>query len=286
MLNDDILYLIFQYLNAISLRKCLQINRQWRTVALYDGLWKKLYNREHTKHIGKLSNEKTWFEIYKNYELNIFKERFRLANYLQQHNLSSVPALKITSPGNMPIQIGYLSNLQHLCWNSGLTILPREIGLLTGLRTLELDKNKITSIPAEVYFLTNLRILSLSRNRLTLIPKEIAKLINLRELNLSHNLLTSISQEICCLTNLQTLNLAINELTTIPPDIHQMRELKSIMCDAGSIPFKFCKMPNLKIKTRTIEADMQDGDYFFVKIIQITKNDERMDARIESIIIS
>ena len=301
MLNDDILYLIFQYFDAMTLINCSMVNNQWRAIAGYDGLWKKLCNEYH-EYVNK-SEKKTWFETYKNCELTVLAKYlhwdagniWRRMVPLERRRLATITSLTRTKPIDMPKQIGQLFKLQEMHWNSGLTTLPREISLLRNLRILDLSNNKIvsipteiaqlsslyelnlsknqlTSIPKEIYTLTNLHILILSYNQLTSITNEIAQLINLRRLILSHNLLTSISPEIHCLANLGILNLAFNKLTEIPHNIYRMISLKNTTHDSTITipPELFLEIPNLKINNRYIRRIEKTGETK-VMLVEVTK---------------
>jgi Leucine-rich repeat (LRR) protein len=68
-----------------------------------------------------------------------------------------------------------------------LSMLPPEIGQLTGLHTLDLSDNKLRMLPPEIGQLTNLEVLKLARNQLRVLPPEAGQLTNLRELNLDGN---------------------------------------------------------------------------------------------------
>lgn len=65
--------------------------------------------------------------------------------------------------------------------------LPKEIGLLTSLTSLDLEGNNLQELPKEIILLTNLRCLILSNNEFKEIPKEIEQLLQLRELYLDKN---------------------------------------------------------------------------------------------------
>jgi Leucine-rich repeat (LRR) protein len=75
-----------------------------------------------------------------------------------------------------PSQIFLLINLEELHFNNSfLTTIPAEIGNLTNLTYLGIEKNYyLTTIPAEIGNLTNLTTLFFYQNRsITTIPKEI-----------------------------------------------------------------------------------------------------------------
>ena len=68
-----------------------------------------------------------------------------------------------------------------------LTSLPRQLGELLSLTTLNLSRNQLTQLPGEIAQLTNLLALEISRNVLTSLGV-IEQLGNLRELDITHNI--------------------------------------------------------------------------------------------------
>ena len=57
-----------------------------------------------------------------------------------------------------------------------ISVLPKEIGLLENLVSLELSGCGLTDVPKEIGNLKNLTHLDLSDNQLTILPKDIKKL--------------------------------------------------------------------------------------------------------------
>jgi Leucine-rich repeat (LRR) protein len=105
--------------------------------------------------------------------------------------------------------------------NNQLSSLPVEIGMLTGLKELDLNGNQLTSLPAEIGRLTGLTVLDLRRNQLTSLPVESGMLTGLTTLYLDNNQLTSLPVEIGELTGLERLDLSYNPLTTPPMEVCQ-----------------------------------------------------------------
>lgn len=77
-----------------------------------------------------------------------------------------------------------------------LTALPKEIGCLTGLKTLNLRDNQLTSLPTSIGNLTSLEELYLQNNQLTSFPTSIGSLKNLVRVSFEKNPLTHIPHNI------------------------------------------------------------------------------------------
>lgn len=124
----------------------------------------------------------------------------------------------------------------------GLTEIPREIGNLIKLKTLNLEnnvnldlnndhndrkRNNILTLPPEIGNLQNLENLSLYSCGLTALPQEFADLKNLKYLNMNRNEITVFPEQICQLINLE--NLAIDgHFSTIPSSISNLKNLKKL----------------------------------------------------------
>ena len=103
--------------------------------------------------------------------------------------------------GSIPNETGkQVSKLTHLgtsnCQIFGT--IPSEIGLISGLQTLDLSMNDlIGTIPVELFELRQLQSINLSNNDLTgTLVSEIAGINTLKELNLANNLLTGSISEV------------------------------------------------------------------------------------------
>ena len=100
--------------------------------------------------------------------------------------------------------------------------LPPEIGNLTGLRRLYLQRNQLTELPPEIGRLINLWNLPLEDNNLTTLPPEIGNLASLTSLDLNRNSLTKLPPEIGNLTRLTELHLDENNLTELPTEMEAL----------------------------------------------------------------
>ena len=76
--------------------------------------------------------------------------------------------------------------------NLDLAMLPPEIGQLTSLEALGLNRNQLSTLPPEISQLTALKELWLENNQLTTLPSEIGQLKALSDLFLQHNQLTTL----------------------------------------------------------------------------------------------
>ena len=97
--------------------------------------------------------------------------------------------------GALPASIGDLgTELDDFTLNSdGIAgAVPDEIGLLTGLKSLDFSVNQLTSIPTTIGDLANLELLYLTHNSITTLPAEISQLTSLKRLRLSFNDLTGV----------------------------------------------------------------------------------------------
>ena len=115
--------------------------------------------------------------------------------------------------GNLPQEIGYLTELETLCFykNNLKGTIPDTIGNLRKLvRLLLMDNFSLSGrVPQEIGNLTNLTEIDLSENMLSgPIPHEIGNLAKLTILDLSQNKLTgTIPPRISSLLKLEKLNL-------------------------------------------------------------------------------
>ena len=134
---------------------------------------------------------------------------------------------------------------------AGLTgAVPAEIGRLTSLTVLDLDRNELTSVPAEIGQLTSLMQLHLHGNEMTSVPAEIGQLTSLEKLSLYCNKLTSVPAEIWQLTSLEALWLGGNQMTSLPAEIGQLTSLRWLHLSYNqltSVPAEIWLLPSLEV---------------------------------------
>lgn len=135
-------------------------------------------------------------------------------------------------------------------WDLALRQLPRTIGRLDFLRSLNLGHNALAALPPETSQLTLLEQLNLAGNRFSAFPFCLFLISSLKDLDLSQNELTSISTEISFLTNLERLNISKNKLTTLPPSIGACRRLTHVYAQDNSLtmlPGSMAELVSLKV---------------------------------------
>ena len=100
-----------------------------------------------------------------------------------------------------------------------LSQLPDNIGQLSELSSLFIEKHDLTELPDSFTMLANLKHLYISNNWLTSLPAEFGDLTNLETLDLGYNQLVSISESIGDLENIVYLFLFNNQLSFVPETI-------------------------------------------------------------------
>ncbi|MCB9762117.1 MAG: leucine-rich repeat domain-containing protein [Alphaproteobacteria bacterium] len=98
------------------------------------------------------------------------------------------------------------------------------VGELSGLRRLDLSRNRLRSLPATLAS-TALEILALWGNPLGALPAVVLQLAGLRHLDLGHCGLSHLPEGLGQLRALAHLDLSGNELGSLPQDLGQLPEL-------------------------------------------------------------
>jgi tRNA A-37 threonylcarbamoyl transferase component Bud32 len=131
--------------------------------------------------------------------------------------------------GQIPKQIGQLSNLEILDFSSNLLSgkIPEEIGSCFKLHSLDMNDNNLSgSLPRSLGHLASLQnMLDLSMNNLSgLIPSEVSELQMLISMNLSHNQFSgAIPVSIASMKSLSIFDISYNFLEgSIPNGIHNV----------------------------------------------------------------
>ncbi|KAK6481026.1 volume-regulated anion channel subunit LRRC8A [Huso huso] len=127
----------------------------------------------------------------------------------------------------IPIQIGTLTNMERLYLNRNkIEKIPSQLFFCRKLRFLDLSHNNLTSIPADIGFLQSLQYFAVTANRIEALPPELFQCRKLRTLNLGNNCLQSMPSRIGELASLTQLELRGNRLECLPVELGECRLLK------------------------------------------------------------
>lgn len=169
-------------------------------------------------------------------------------NYNNQGSKSSVQSVSVIE-GNRIKKLTF----QQTGFMSAFTILPKDIGNVSTLRSLYIFNNNITSgmnslglctsldsltyrnsqnttsLTYQLGYLDNLTYLNLTQNsKLASIPSGVCDLPNLKVLDISHCVITSLPSNFKNLTSLDTLNCGYNDLTSLPLQVGDLSNLTNL----------------------------------------------------------
>jgi len=153
--------------------------------------------------------------------------------------------------GTLPVQIGMLTDLQHLILRGNQLTgnIPVEIRTLTNLITFDLGFNNLTgTIPSQIGQLLNLEYLFIGSGSLLTgtIPPELGQLTKLKIIALDENQLSGALPE--GFGNLHDLNLLFlqgNQLSSLP-DLSSLENLNLLNCSNNQLTFSDLE-PNMGI---------------------------------------
>ncbi|AFY99750.1 COR domain-containing protein [Calothrix sp. PCC 6303] len=129
----------------------------------------------------------------------------------------------------LPSEIGNLTSLTDLYLNRNqLSTLPEAFGNLTSLTHLYLSANQLNALPEAFGNLTSLRYLKLNNNQINALPESIGNLTSLTSLDLSANQLNALPEAFGNLTSLTFLDLNSNPLTGLPDSVGNLTSLKHL----------------------------------------------------------
>ena len=147
----------------------------------------------------------------------------------------------------LPAEIGKLTKLKYLDLNKAflLDTIPPEIGQLTQLKMIRLSLTQVSTIPKEMGNLINLETLWMGNNKITMLPKEIGNLKKLIDLDISSNQLKQVPDEICNLGELTRLLITHCGLETLPENIGNLKNLKTLNLNNNHLHFLPKSIANL-----------------------------------------
>jgi len=152
----------FTNLNSVYLRECdsLDINQAFEVLSVSSNLT-----------IVDISNCKM-----QAFPENIFKLKKMERLFINDNSLTKIPST-----------ISMLKNIKMIGVDAELSELPKEIGDLKSLHSLDLRGNSFSHFPVQIVALTNLKVLDLMYNSITEFPAEISKMSNLSSLYIGGN---------------------------------------------------------------------------------------------------
>ena len=159
--------------------------------------------------------------------------------------------------GTLPREVGYLTELRTLDLSSNHDLvgnLPRELGNLTRLESLVLQGTRVSGeLPRELGNLTRLELLDLGSSLVSgELPRELGNLTNLKKLYIWHTQLRGpLPSELGNLNSLVVLELSGNELRgAIPAELGNLTNLERLDLGAnqmsGELPPELGRLTNLR----------------------------------------
>ena len=172
--------------------------------------------------------------------------------------------------GDLPGSLAKLKNLKILFLDrNNFYSIPQVVFKFKKLEVLSIqgwgefdnDTNhrSLKYVISEIGSLTNLEELNLERNTISELPPELVKLKSLKRLYLYENSLCDSAVKIICnLDSLETLDISANDLTSLPLSFSTLKKLKNLLidnqwaegCPVGEVvgfPKIICSLSNLEV---------------------------------------
>lgn len=158
----------------------------------------------------------------------------------------------------LPKEIGMLSNLTNLYLGANkLSSIPKETGHLKSLLNLDLSDNNFEVFPVEIMSLAKLDYLALRGNHIKYIPKEISQLGSLRTLDLRRNDIEDIHPQISSLNNLETIFLTNNKIKEMKSEILRLPKLKALYLGKNQLR----NLPNELVNTNLQILELSENQF-------------------------
>jgi hypothetical protein len=152
----------------------------------------------------------------------LYTIRYESVTSLNQHGRINGLGLPLGMIKKIPPQIGSLTELEELDAynNDSLQSLPAEIGLLSKLQILNVQRNALRSLPSSIGNCTLLTSLYIFGNQITSLPQNIGRLTRLSHIEAQDNLLTALPDSIVNLTATGFwVHIANNHLCMVSPAV-------------------------------------------------------------------
>ena len=119
--------------------------------------------------------------------------------------------------------------------DSGLHLLPSQIGMLDAVDDLDVAYNALATLPEELGKLQAVRTLNVRNNQLVSLPDSLGRLISLVDLDAKDNRITSLPSSIGDLHAARLLSFSINRISTLPPALARLTRLKSLWLNTNDL---------------------------------------------------
>jgi len=249
--NDDIIFHICSFLEPYDLLQCSRINKQFHDVVKHNFLWKKLCQKSLSYTLEEMQ-QKTYYDTYKLCkQLNKFIIDLKLMHTCE--HLYNATELKFgINLYEIPSNIGLLTNLKSInLQNNFLLALPVTMRSLTNLQEIDLSGNTDFDFHNIIFNLPHLTKLIFNRTHSTEIPLTISKLTKLEHLEIMHTIKPFIlpptfplrpiprigyfPDSLYQMTNLKVLRIDGNDLSILPDNITQMTNLTCLTFSFNNI---------------------------------------------------
>ncbi len=153
--------------------------------------------------------------------------------------------ISATSNGMLPSAVTACNGLKRLyCADNEMKQLSADIGRLTQLEYLNLDRNELAVLPEEIGACVGMRWLRLNSNKLEVLPDGIAAMSQLQRIYLKNNRFNAVPEVLRNLTLLEDIDLSGNPVTELPGwlfELPRLRQLNLDNCRIAALP------PDLKV---------------------------------------
>jgi len=156
------------------------------------------------------------------------------------------------------------------------------VGLLRGLKDIDLSENSIEDISHKVFrHLKKLEVINLSRNHLYALPEEIGLIPYLKELHLEMNRLDFLPDSLTKLKGLEVLNVSLNNLSTVPPGLGALETLRVLNLEGNQLHRLPPGMGNLRLselrvshnRLEVLDEDLMDPNLkHSVEVLRFSNN--------------
>ena len=174
----------------------------------------------------------------------------------EKKELSSIQKIIWKGVEKLPKSIGLMTGLKALDVSglyfkrSGLTVIPESIGNLSSLRLLDLNNTQISALPESIGNLSSLQKLDLDHTQICTLPESIWNLSGLQDLYLSNTQINTLPESIGNLSNLQNLQLFFTQISTLPESIGNLSNLQKLdlsYTHISTLPESIGNLSSLKI---------------------------------------